>query len=90
MNTDQIEQEIVSNYTTPGHPTAFGGISKVGEHYQRRKKFSQKKLKNALSSVESYNLHRGSKQLTRNPTFVHHKRQQIQVRLQSRMKKLLC
>ena len=75
------ETEIKENYTRPGHPSAFGGISKVTDHYKKRDDVSQNAVEEILSGVESYNLHRETKQLTRNPTFVHHKREQIQVGL---------
>ena len=76
---EETEREIKENYTRPGHPSAFGGISKVSDYYRKTDNVSPDKIRQILSGVESYNLHRESKQLSRNPTFVHHKREQIQV-----------
>jgi hypothetical protein len=69
---------IENNYVTPPHPTALSGISKLSEYYQLPKE----RIANILSNVDSYTLHREyHKPRVRNPFYIYHLRQQVQVDL---------
>ena len=73
------KEDFQRNYVTLGHPTSFGGISKLQSYYKGRNKIPKKKIEKNLESVDTYTLHKESKQLQRNPTFVHSAREQFQV-----------
>ena len=74
------EREIVENYHTPGHPTAFAGVSKVVDFYDGRA--SQDLVVRALQSSNSYTRHREYKRPKYyNPYYVYRQREQIQADL---------
>ena len=50
------EREIIENYHTPGHPTAFAGISKVVDFYDGRA--GRDLVLRALQASNSYTRHR--------------------------------
>ena len=75
-----MEREIQDNYKRPGHPTAFGGVSQLEGYYNKKGGVvSKERIQQALQPIDSYVLHHEAKQLTRNPTYIHFKRQQFQV-----------
>lgn len=74
-----LEAEVLHNYTTPGHPTAYSGLNTVFEFYKGR--ISRKLLKEILSKRDVYTLHKHYKQRQRNPTYVHKIRYQFQIDL---------
>ena len=76
---DECANDLEINYKVPGHPIAFGGIGKIYKYYN--KKLTLRKIKEILSSIESYTLHRGFRKNQRNPTFSHFKRYMFQMDL---------
>ena len=73
------DEDILRNYTTPGHPTAYSGLNQVYNFYGGR--FSQNKLKTLLAGNEGYTLHKEFHQGPRNITYKHFKRYQFQIDL---------
>lgn len=71
--------DIKKNYTTPGHPTAFSGINQVFNYYRGQIPLSQ--IKQILSGVEGYTLHKEYHEQPRNMTYKHFKRYQFQMDL---------
>ena len=55
QTAEDCENDLNANYKTPGHPIAFGGINNIYKYYNRL--LSQQKIKDILSSIESYTLH---------------------------------
>jgi len=76
---NSVEEEVLKNYTSPGHPTAYAGLKTVFEFYKGR--ISRKVLKEILSRRDVYTLHKHYKQRQRNPTYVHKIRYQFQIDL---------
>ena len=58
MNDTEHEllDDLKLNYTRLGHPLFFSGISQIQRHYKN--KLSVSKIKDFLSSVYSYTLHK--------------------------------
>jgi|GEM_PF-907315 len=73
------EDDLRNNYTSPGHPVAFGGIDTIFNYY--RGVLDKEKIKEILTSVESYTLHREFHKNQRNPTYAYFKRYQFQMDL---------
>jgi len=74
------QQEILENYHTPGHPTAFAGVSKIIEYYDGR--VSRDFVIKTLESSNVYTRHREYKQPKYyNPYYVYKQREQIQADL---------
>lgn len=74
------EAEIRDNYHTPGHPTAFAGVTKVVDFYDGRA--SQEKVRRALYSSDPYTRHREYKRPRYyNPYYVYRQRRQVQADL---------
>lgn len=78
-NTSVTHDEIKQNYTTPGHPTAFAGVNQVFNYYRGQIPLS--KIRNILSGVEGYTLHKEYHEQPRNMTYKHFKRYQFQMDL---------
>lgn len=76
---DECENDLRNNYTTPGHPIAFGGINAIQKYY--RGVLDENKIREILSSIENYTLHREFHAGQRNTTFSHFKRYQFQMDL---------
>ena len=74
---NNIEAEVIRNYKNPSHPTAFSGLQNVYRYYNKR--ISLKKIRDILSKVDEYTLHKEYKQLTTNPNYVNYARQQFQI-----------
>lgn len=73
-------EEILENYHTPGHPTAFAGISKVVDFYDGRA--SRESVVSALQGSDAYTRHREYKQPKYyNPYYVYRQREQVQADL---------
>jgi hypothetical protein len=69
---------ILQNYATPPHPTAYGGINTVSQHYN----LQPNKVAKILNYSDAYGLHREYKKpKVRNPFYIRYKRQQIQIDL---------
>ena len=77
--SEECENDLQLNYKTPGHPIAFSGITNIYNYYKR--KISQRKIKEILSTIESYTLHKGYRSAQRNPTYSHFKRYMFQMDL---------
>lgn len=74
------EDEILNNYHTPGHPTAFAGVDKVVQYYDGRA--SREVVLRALESSDTYTRHREYKQPKYyNPYYVYKQREQVQADL---------
>jgi hypothetical protein len=74
-----LEEEIISNYKTPGHPTAFANPQTLYEFYNRQ--IPIKKINNILSKIESHTLHKEFKKGIRNISYSRFKRYQFQLDL---------
>ena len=71
---------IRKNYTTPGHPTAYAGITAVQNYYNGQ--FSRSEVESVLHSLDAYTRHREYKQPAYyNPYYVYKQRQEIQADL---------
>ena len=79
QTVDECENDLKINYNTPGHPIAFAGLNNIYKYYNRL--LTNEKIKEILSSVESYTLHRGFRSNQRNPTYSHFKRYMFQMDL---------
>lgn len=74
------EREIRDNYHTPGHPTAFAGVSKTASFYDGA--VSEGVVRKALEASDAYTLHREYKQPRYyNPYYVYKQREQVQADL---------
>lgn len=78
-NQIDYENDLRENYNKPGHPIAFSGVQNIFEYY--RGKLSQNKIKEILSSIENYTLHKEFHKGKRNPSYSHFKRYQWQMDL---------
>ena len=80
MAEDESIAAIRDNYTTPGHPTAFSGLTATYNYYEGR--FSKDVIKRALQGIDAYTRHREYKQpKVYNPYYVYKHRQEIQADL---------
>ena len=71
---------IITNYTSPGHPTAFSGVQNVKRFHGS--KFSQKRIIDSLQSIDAFTKHRKKpKPKNYNPILLYTKREQIQMDL---------
>lgn len=72
------DDAILTNYTSPSHPTAFAGINNLSRRYN----LSNSKAAQLLSQIDSYTLHREyHKPKKRNPFYIYQRRQQVQIDL---------
>ena len=76
---EECENDLKENYTTPGHPIAFSGINNIYEYYKGL--LNKTKIKELLSAIESYTLHKEFHKGQRNPSYSHFKRNQFQMDL---------
>ena len=75
----ECENDLKTKYTTPGSPIAFGGIDTVYQYY--RGILDKEQIKEILSGLTSYTLHKQFHKNQRNPTYAHFKRYQFQMDL---------
>jgi transposase InsO family protein len=73
------DEKILKDYTTPGHPIAYSGITNVFNYYNRQVPLT--KIKKLLSGNEGYTLHKEFHKQQRNITYKHFKRYQFQMDL---------
>jgi len=73
------EDDLRNNYNKPGHPIAFSGIQNIYDYYKGNLSVNQ--IKDILSGIENYTLHREYKKGQRNPSYSHFKRNQFQMDL---------
>ncbi len=84
INTDlttkeECKNDLTTNYNTPGHPIAFSGIINIYRFYRNILTISE--IKEILSGIENYTLHREYRSAQRNPTYSHFKRYCFQMDL---------
>ena len=83
-----MKEDLLLNYTKPGHPIFHAGIDKIYEHYNKH--LSKKKITKLLSQIYSYSILRNqSKKTPTNPTYKHYKRYQFQVIIDQKNKKTM-
>jgi hypothetical protein len=83
MNSRVIPR-IQREYINPEHPIAFTSPGSIHEFYKRNlhRNVPIKNIKNALTEIDSYTLHREAKRPRhRNPFFVYQLREQLQLDL---------
>ena len=74
------EAEVITAYTTPGHPIAFSAPGSVYKFYKGQ--LSKSKIKDILASVDTYTKHREFKKpKAYNPYYIFSRRQQVQADL---------
>lgn len=73
------ETDLKLSYNLPGHPIAFAGVNNIYDFYHG--KLSKEKIKNILSGIENYTIHREYHKGQRNPSYAHFKRYQFQIDL---------
>ena len=76
---DVLLEDLKRNYTKLGHKLFMAGISQIKLHYKGC--LSVAKIKQFLSSVYTYSIHKESHENVRNPYFIRFKRQQWQIDL---------
>lgn len=64
-----IENEIISKYTTLGDPIAYSSPNVIYQYYKKTVPLSF--IKNVLSKINVYTLHRQTKRPKRNVTYVY-------------------
>lgn len=70
------EAHLKRSYLTPGHPLAFASFNKIYDYYEGE--LSKEKIKEILSSIDSYSRHKEFHEGQRNPSYSHFKRYQFQ------------
>jgi len=76
---EECIEDLKQNYNTAGHPIAFSGINSIYNYYKGI--LDLEKIKDVLSSIETYTLHREFHKEQRNPSYSHFKRYQFQADL---------
>jgi len=76
---ENAEQDLKENYKNAGHPIAFSGINQIYNYYRGALTISQ--IREILSGIESYTLHREYHKGVRNTTHAYFKRYQFQMDL---------
>jgi len=79
LKVDECENDLRENYNLAGHPIAFSGINTIHSYY--RGILDKEKIKEILSSIENYTLHREHHSGQRNTSYSHFKRYQFQMDL---------
>lgn len=72
---NDLENHLIQNYKNPGHPIAFAGINNIYKYYSGQ--ISVNRIKQLLSGIESYTLHREFRRNVRNHSFSNFKRYQF-------------
>lgn len=76
---EECVDHFKENYNKPGHELFVSGISNIYRYFKGV--LSRNDISKLLGSVENYTLHREYKHLSRNPSFSHFKRYQVQIDL---------
>jgi len=76
---DTCLQDLKRSYLFPNHPIAFSGVNAIYKYYRPHLKIED--IKNALSEIESYTLHKEFHKRPRNPSYSHYPRYQFQIDL---------
>jgi len=72
--------DLYSKWITLGTPISFGGVTKIYEHYKKRK--PKREIEHILSSIPTYSKFKESKKPRfYNPVFIYHRHQQWQIDL---------
>ena len=73
------EKQFLRDYTTPPHPSAFGGVGKLRQLYPN---VSETELRRRLSAVDAYTRHKEAKPVSlHNPVIVRYRLQLLQLDL---------
>jgi hypothetical protein len=75
-NKEECLNDLKISYNTVGHPIAFSGLQNIYKHYQ-----GILDIKNTLSEVENYTLHKEFHKGQRNPSYSHFKRYRFEMDL---------
>lgn len=78
-DTEEYEKHLKENYKKAGHPIAFSGINNIYQYYNGKLPIS--KIRQILSGIESYTLHKEFHKDERNPSHTNFKRYQFQMDL---------
>jgi len=78
-NKEECLIDLKKSYTQAGHPIAFSGLQNIYRHYQGL--LSLDDIKNALSQIENYTLHKEFHKGQRNPSYSHFKRYRFEMDL---------
>ena len=79
QTVQECEDDLKNNITNAGHPIAFGGVDTIHAYYKGI--LDKRKIKEILSGIENYTLHREYHESQRNPSYSHFKRYQFQMDL---------
>jgi hypothetical protein len=71
-----FEDHLRRSYLLPGHPLALSNLNKIYDYYEGE--LSKDTIKEILSSIESYSIHKEFHEGQRNPSYSHFKRYQFQ------------
>jgi len=71
--------DLKQSYTRPGHPIAFSSAEAIRYYYKPH--LNLQDIKEFLSGIESYTLHKEFHKQTRNPSYSHYPRYQFQIDL---------
>ena len=76
---DTCLEDLKRSYIYPYHPISFSGINAVYKYYKPH--LNLEDIRNALSEIESYTLHKEFHKQPRNPSYSHYPRYQFQIDL---------
>lgn len=76
---EECLENFKESYTKPGHPIAFSGVENIFNFYQG--KLTRKEIRDTLSNIYSYTIHKENHLGQRNPSYSHFKRYQFQMDL---------
>lgn len=79
QSSEECLLHLKESYTNPKHPLFSAGVSNIYRYFKGKLKLPE--IRKFLGSVENYTLHREYKNLSRNPSYSHFKRYQIQIDL---------
>ena len=79
LNIENPLLHLKQNYQNIKSPIGFSGITNIYRYYGGQ--LSYKQIKDFLAGVDTYTLHKKSRETSHNPTFVKYRRQQLQLDL---------
>lgn len=79
ITKEEALTHLENNYTKPGSPIAFSGISSLLKYYKGV--LTGKEIAEVLFKFVSYSRHKETHKIERNPFFIYKKRQQFQIDL---------
>jgi hypothetical protein len=78
-NKEDCINDLKLSYNKPGHPIAFSGLQNIYKHYKGILNIND--IKNVLSEIENYTLHKEFHKGQRNPSYSHFKRYRFEMDL---------